>query len=360
MEPLGMKRTLIIGWVLLANAGCLADGGSPASPTVGESASANINTTASGSAMGNAGSGASAGSTAAGTSGLPGGSGAFANPGFGASTGTLAGIDAAAHNGVRDGGPSNAGLPCDVAQLLVTRCQLCHGSPPTPPSPMQLMTHADLMKPAIADPSKTYAQESVIRMQNATLPMPPAPYTPATAAEITILQDWINSGYPQGACGGPTGATDGGGATMDAAACVSPVPPIVDTPITCTSKMNWTGGNSAAMRPGESCAGCHGTSKFSIAGTVYPTVHEKDDCYGVSGARGVTVVITDKKGTSITLNPNNVGTFTYAGSLALPYQAKVMQGGKTRAMMTPQMEGDCNTCHSEPGYSCAPGRIMIP
>jgi hypothetical protein len=197
-------------------------------------------------------------------------------------------------------------------------------------------------------------------MQGATLPMPPAPMAPATAAEIAILQNWINSGSPQGVCSGAAG--DGGpgdaGPADGDAACVAPLPPVMNTPVTCTSKMSWMGGNGVGMRPGESCGACHG-SKYSIAGTVYPTAHEKDDCYGVNGSRGVTVVITDKTHT-FTLTPNNVGTFTFGGTLTPPYQAKVMQGGKTRTMMTPQMDGDCNSCHSEVGYNCAPGRILIP
>jgi cytochrome c553 len=358
---LGMKRAAILGWVVLANAGCLADGGSAASPSVGETASGG-NAGGSGALPGSSSSGVSTGSSVAvsgsSTTGPAGGTGTVTNPASGASTGTAPGIDAGAHSGSGDAGPGYAGLPCDVAQLLVTRCTFCHGAPPTPPSPMPLMTNRDLTRPSLADPNKTYAQEAVIRMQNATLPMPPAPYARATFAEIGILQNWIGAGYPQGACGGPMGPSDGGGPADEAGMCPSPVPPIMDTPVMCTSNMKWTGGNGAQMRPGEACLNCHG-GKFAVAGTVYPTLHERDDCYGVNGSRGVTVVITDMKGMSYTLNPNNVGNFTLLGSIPLPYRAKVLQAGKTRSMMTPQMDGNCNSCHSEAGY-CAPGRLMIP
>ncbi|HEV3192064.1 MAG TPA: hypothetical protein VGY54_16245, partial [Polyangiaceae bacterium] len=44
----------------------------------------------------------------------------------GTSTGTLAGLDSGTQSG-----SGNPGLPCDVEQLLVARCQSCHGSPPT-------------------------------------------------------------------------------------------------------------------------------------------------------------------------------------------------------------------------------------
>jgi len=316
-------------------------------------ASAN-RTAGSGTEPGYAGSGASTGSIAV-ASGAS--TGTFASSG--ASTGALPAVDGGAHTG--DSGSVNAGLPCDVEQLLVTRCQSCHGSTPLPPSPMSLVTYADLMKPAIIAPSRSMAQESVIRMQGSTLPMPPAPMAPATPAEIAVLQNWINAGAPQGVCDvtpGDGGSSDAGAADGGAVACVSPVPPVVNTPVTCTSKMNWVGGNGAAMSPGRPCGFCHGS--FAVAGTVYPTAHEKDYCYGVNGARGVTVVITDKSGMSFTLNPDNTGNFILRGTLTLPYQAKVVQAGKTRAMMTPQMSGDCNSCHSEPGYNCAPGRVLIP
>lgn len=357
---LRMRRTLLVACALVANAGCLADAGTAASPSLGETPLASSGGR-SGAQAGNI-SGVSSGSTTAvsgsGTTWLTGGSGVVTNPSSGASSGSPFAMDAGAQSGSADGSVGNASLPCDVAELLVTRCTFCHGSPPTPPSPMPLMTRNDLTRPSLADPTKTYAQEAVVRMQFAPQPMPPPPYARATLAEITILQNWINAGYPHGACGGPTGPSDGGGPPDPAGMCAKPMPPIVDTPVTCTSNMKWTGGNGATMRPGEACLNCH-AGKFSVAGTVYPTVHEMDDCYGVNGARGVTVVITDKKGMSFTLNPNNVGNFTLLNSIALPYQAKVVQAGKTRSMMTPQMDGNCNSCHSEAGY-CAPGRIMIP
>src|SRR5260370_11854009 len=271
----GMRRRVILGWAVLANAGCLADGGSAASPSTGETASGNSNAGGSG-ALPGVSTGSSVAASGSSTTGLAGGSGAVTNPASGASTGTAPGIDAGAHSDSGDAGPGYASLPCDVAQLLVTRCQSCHGVPPTPPSLMPLMTNRDLTRPSLADPNKTYAQESVIRMENATLPMPPAPYARATFAEIGILQNWINIGYPQGACGGPTGPSDGGGPPMDSGMCPSPVPPLMDTPVMCTSHMKWTGRNGAQMRPGEACLNCH-SGKVAIAGTAYPTLHERDD-----------------------------------------------------------------------------------
>ena len=100
-----------------------------------------------------------------------------------------------------------------------------------------------------------------------------------------------------------------------------------------------------------------------IGGTVYPTAHEPNDCDGVNGSTdGATVVITDSTGATFTLNVNSAGNFYESRSttIVMPFQAKVVQGGKERAMATPQSTGDCNACHTEAGTNNAPGRIMLP
>jgi len=67
---------------------------------------------------------------------------------------------------------------------------------------MPLVTRADLMAKSIADPTKTFAEVAVIRMQSTTAPMPPPPSSPATAPEIMALQNWIAASYPEGTCDG--------------------------------------------------------------------------------------------------------------------------------------------------------------
>jgi hypothetical protein len=109
------------------------------------------------------------------------------------------------------------------------------------------------------------------------------------------------------------------------------------------------------MSPGDICQGCHG---FSIAGTVYPTVHETGLCYGVNG--GAQVVITPSCGTPITLTVNSAGNFYYTGTVRQPFTAKVVVNGVERAMVTPQTLGDCNACHTPTGLQGAPGRIIVP
>ena len=136
----------------------------------------------------------------------------------------------------------------------------------------------------------------------------------------------------------------------------------------CTSKTMWTNGQNSNMRPGEACISCHATTSeaptYVIAGTVYPTAHEPVDCNGSnSNANGgpATVIITDAQGADHTIPVNSVGNFMLAGAaIPLPYKARVQIGTATKTMVTPQTNGDCNSCHTATGANGAPGRIMLP
>ncbi len=98
-------------------------------------------------------------------------------------------------------------------------------------------------------------------------------------------------------------------------------------------------------------------------GTVYPTLHEPNDCVGANPTSyaGVQVVVTDSQGNATSMTPNSSGNFMGSpGSLALPFTAKVTYQGREIAMKTPQTNGDCNSCHTETGLNGAPGRITLP
>lgn len=119
------------------------------------------------------------------------------------------------------------------------------------------------------------------------------------------------------------------------------------------------------MHPGVACINCHATKfdapRFTIAGTVFPTEHEPDDCNGLSGTTsGVKVVITGADGKVLTLPVNAVGNFYTTTAVAKPFKAKVVAGTKERAMNAAQTSGDCNSCHTETGANNAPGRIAAP
>jgi len=238
----------------------------------------------------------------------------------------------------------STGLPCDVQAILQTHCTSCHSDPPVS-GPMGLVTYADLSAPAVTDPTKTVAEMCLIRIQSASRPMPPAPATPLSSADTATLQSWVSAGIPMGTCG----AGDGGGNPYN-------------TPLTCTSRTYWHGDSSPVMAPGRACISCHTRSggeapRFAIAGTVYPTAHEPNDC---NGAPGVSVVITDVHGQSFSISTNGAGNFFSAGAVATPFTAKVVSNGRERVMSTPQTSGDCNSCHSQPPLNGAPGRIMAP
>jgi hypothetical protein len=144
-----------------------------------------------------------------------------------------------------------------------------------------------------------------------------------------------------------------GGDSLDAADPLS-------FPARCTSGKTWNGvTGDQNMRPGESCPTCH--ANFELAGTLYPTGHEPNDCDGVDGlTTGVTIVVTDATGLEVTLFPNMVGNFFTSVSVTPPFHAKVVVNGKERAMTAAQTSGACNMCHTQTGANGAPGRITLP
>jgi cytochrome c553 len=258
-----------------------------------------------------------------------------------------------------DGGASNeghaAGLPCDVEKLLTSRCAACHSTPLK--APVRLVTYEDLVAKSKSDPARTLAEIAVGRMRSTSSPMPPRPNASASGSEIGAVEKWIAAGYPHGSCGSTAG--DAGGA-QDAA----------PAQIVCTSGLTWSSGKKGtSMNPGRACITCHDaqTDKGSIVeigGTVYPTFHEPDLCFGVDGTRtSAQVVITDAIGQTITLPVGPTGNFAklLGGTpVRTPFRAKVVSDGVERAMATPQTSGDCNGCHTANGANGAPGRITLP
>ena len=126
----------------------------------------------------------------------------------------------------------------------------------------------------------------------------------------------------------------------------------------CTSKKMWTSGNGASMRPGNDCTSCH---SFKIAGTIYPTLNEPNNCNGTS-ANGLKVVITGADGATLTLTPNSTsGNFYSNTTVKTPYSAKITNSaGGSRTMDMKQSMGACNFCHGPTGANGAPGRIIAP
>ena len=269
----------------------------------------------------------------------------------------------AAPGGVTAPATAAVGLPCEVTDVLVGQCLVCHNG--SLPGVVTMLSLDDLLADSIYTPGQTVAQTAVDRMLDGTMPPPPLPGVDPAA--IQGFSDWVNAGSPAGSCGGTVGdpgdPTTGGIPT-------DPVPNPFATPSVCTSNTYWTFGDreSPLMYPGRACIECHGAGgggeeeapTFSIAGTVYPTAHEPDDCYGVDSSANGVVVITGADGQSFSLAVNDTGNFFREGGVALPYQARLETPTGVRIMVTPQTVGDCNSCHNEQGINSAPGRILLP
>ena len=173
------------------------------------------------------------------------------------------------------------------------------------------------------------------------------------------------------ACGGSVSALDGGsgvdgsapsdGAVSTPEAGVDPL----ELPPQCTTGTRWTGGNaeSERMNPGQACNACHETfrraPRFAIAGTVYQSGHEPDNCNG--GADEAPVIeITDATGAVVNIPVNAAGNFSSYTPMTAPYTARVLYQGRVRSMRGRIGRGDCNSCHTAEGTLGAPGRVTVP
>lgn len=172
----------------------------------------------------------------------------------------------------------------------------------------------------------------------------------ATACEPVVGDPIPDGGADAGSRSdaGPVGPPDGG-----------------DVPAVCSSGTYWLDGDEGSehMHPGHACIACHvttgddGLPDLSIVGTVFPTLHEPDDCNGTDQA---VIEITDAEGQVLTLTPNSAGNFLSTVLVKYPIRAKIKANGLERVMTTKQNTGDCNSCHTQAGTSGAEGRIRLP
>ena len=244
------------------------------------------------------------------------------------------------------------GLPCDVKAILSDHCQTCHGATLAGGAPIHLVTYGDLV--ATNRDGVPIAQRALDRMRNSQAQMPPPPATSVTGTELATFQTWVAAGSPSSDCkSGGNGPFDG--------------------PVVCTSGTHWTSGNaeSPLMHPGLPCISCHASSGdgltshehgepppiFRVAGTVYPTGHEPNDC---NGATTAVVEVTDATGAVTRLPVNAAGNFFTLAALPAPIHVAVAANGKRRAMSMSPPTGDCNSCHTQDGANLAPGRIALP
>jgi hypothetical protein len=259
------------------------------------------------------------------------------------------------------------GLPCEIATIIEKRCVSCHGSLPRSGAKSTIRSREDLRADWEGRPLGVVSLE---RMRDAASPMPPEGLL--AEADVTTFAKWVEGGMAEGTCGAVT----------------SP-PPAAPT-LRCTSSHTWTKDDDdgdVLMTPGQACINCHTQENlehefkkleqddddehdddddgheleapaFTAAGTVYPTLYEPDNCYGLNAA-GTQVVIEGADGAKQTLTVNRAGNFMTELPIALPYRASVVRNGKVRAMKATQTDGDCNGCHTAAGGD-APGRIVAP
>jgi cytochrome c553 len=149
-------------------------------------------------------------------------------------------------------------------------------------------------------------------------------------------------------------------------------PDAYDDPPQCTSALTWDEGLAPApeMHPGRTCVRCHADENsatgegdapiFGIAGTIFPTHHEPDDCLATS-AMGATITIVDSTGARFDLTANASGNFYLdEPTFVPPYRVRVDFDGRFAIMRGAQSDPDCNSCHTQDGAHAAPGRIVLP
>jgi hypothetical protein len=170
----------------------------------------------------------------------------------------------------------------------------------------------------------------------------------------------------------------GGDAGGDAGA---PRDPGFNQASVCQSMSYWkpdpiTANGSADMFPGEPCLACHANPPppythqgppYVIGGTVFTTGHVPDACQPTADEQAelsqAMVYARDAKGMLVSMIVHPSGNFYPKGltmPVIYPITAWVSYQGRERHMLGAQMSGDCNTCHTDPGASGAPGRIVLP
>ena len=85
-------------------------------------------------------------------------------------------------------------LYCKVKHTLDARCVACHDGLGTAGSPMALKTYADLLAPAVTDPSKKVYELVGVRVHDTVRPMPPQ--DPLTAEQLSEIDMFVAAGAP--------------------------------------------------------------------------------------------------------------------------------------------------------------------
>ncbi len=135
----------------------------------------------------------------------------------------------------------------------------------------------------------------------------------------------------------------------------------------CASGLSWPHGDegSEMMHPGGDCISCHGQSgqgpSYEIAGTVYASLTEEDDCAGLEGA---VIEITDADQRVFTMASNAAGNFFMspeeAADIRYPARVKAIYMGRENPMLGLLPYGNCTDCHTRNGnWTATGGRVYV-
>jgi hypothetical protein len=92
-------------------------------------------------------------------------------------------------------------LPCEISDILESKCWACHGKPTRETAPMSLTTWEELHVPAlerVGPPAKVH-ERVALRIRDTSRPMPPRDRPQLTASELALLDVWLRLGAPPGA-----------------------------------------------------------------------------------------------------------------------------------------------------------------
>jgi hypothetical protein len=92
--------------------------------------------------------------------------------------------------------PTTGDLPCDVAAVLVAKCQACHRQPPRDHAPFPLVTFEDLAQPFGQDGLRRWQRVGQVIEPGDRFPMPLAGAPPLDAQEHATLRAWVAACAP--------------------------------------------------------------------------------------------------------------------------------------------------------------------
>lgn len=127
-----------------------------------------------------------------------------------------------------DSAVTASALPCDVDAVLETQCRSCHGATPKSGAPMSLVTLDELRKNAAK------VKERINLPADTVGRMPQKPNAPLSAADLGVLNAWLDGGTP-------ARTTDCTGSDAG----VEDAPPA--KPLSCTPDLKVRGGSKWTM-----------------------------------------------------------------------------------------------------------------